>query len=712
MTEFKEAATELKITSAPSTIERSIAKPFDTETPIQLLTRMYQISSFNWEATSTYWQFNFPAALLAIPNIANVLQRFRYIRAGVRILIRMNSTQFMQGSLIGGWLPCWNAAAPPPDAFKLSGMSSFVLGASTQQSVTIDIPYLNPKDWLTIPYTTDTDSRIAVLWLRVLNQLQATGSACSAVVPMTVFAQFTNVTVEGFVSQSSKTMTHSDESETMNYKGIDVKAAVKAVSPIIRSAPVIGPMLDAATILLDLAKPVNQEASKPMYATIGQNLALTTGLDYSEQFTMYPNANVAQSQLFGGMETSHMAVSKLAQIPMLHYQFSFTDTNTQFYFPVTPFYRNGSNTPDYFYSVAKAFRYWRGSIKYSFYFVMPQFYSCRARILLHNLQADPVELGDVISKIVDLKGETWVDIMVPYLRPTTWVETKQDAVAAYYPRIYVQLECAINGCSTETPLIFCNVFRAAGEDTSFAQLMNPAEHLDSFQVKSQTSLRTHFSKAFDGIAGKTTQSVERGFCMPETAGTVSDCMRRHGRHVPDTQYGLTYPTAVSDANPAYPFVSQEPFNYFASHFLFWRGSRTTRRITVGTMITLRKFFDSTLSDQYNEIGDGAVLWQSPEGDALRYLDSAVIPYYTNVPWTPTFDPGKQFHSTLYPTTIQTDFPADLVPESQAAGGTRTLAAGDDFMALHPVPFFPLYDYTPPPAPRTTKVVPIKNNTKT
>jgi len=702
-------------------IERPLANPYPDQTPLELLNRMFLILTTNWVPGFSQ-DLNFPGSLNLQATIQKVLTRFRWFRSDVEIEIKINSTPYHQGSLMVGYIPQWLAGSPLPlptsgfnaQLFLLSGCNGMILCASSQDGLKFTIPYTHPLDWL--DYNTAgvlADSRIATVFIRELNTLVATSAGIAASVPILVYARFVNPQVAGFISQMSDKP--SRESATKAKNGFDVKTGVSVASKLLRKVPVIGEGYGIIADLFntfsgDLSKPPATSTSTPIIASYQPEDALTHANTYADQITMYPNGQLNQAETFCGITTSHTTLTKLAQRPMLvaiqTFTTAITTTNITAY-PNVQTFLPGTGTVvspigDWLQNLSYAFRYWRGSIKYSFHFCLPAFYSFRVCISLSQQTAAVVNTCDVPCKIVDIKGDCWVDFSVPYLYAPTWLDTTSAPSSFAAPVITVQFLTPIVGSSSiSPPLVYMNVFRSGGEDTQFSGLRgvrlgsttlvppSPTHHSD-------VSIEKHFSLPFEGLVSGTTQSLEQGFVAVESAHTVSDCLKRTSSTIPvstNPTTPLNFSPGVANVNWA--TLGGEPFHYFSAMFRYWRGSRVFKHIQPNILVAM---FNDGVNVTH---GDGSAVFFAPGTNILYYNESVLVPYQNTVPWVPMVHaPGQIFDGSV-PNTVQdvTGYVALLV-----AAGSFAVAAGDDFMLMYPVPFFPGAFAPIPFVPLATKKV--------
>lgn len=638
--------------------------------------------------------------------------------------IKLNSTPYHQGTLLVAWIPGWTSTTAP-DLRTLSGCHPIILSASNQDSATITLPYWGPADWFdNTGALVANDTRIARLFIKPMNAITATSANIPLTVPLTIFASFTNIQVGGFTSHGDlEWEAHSQTSKEAHAKasgGIDVKTAVSVGSKLLRKAPVVGPAYGAIADVInsisgDLSKPLSEEAYHPMVSTISKSSALTHGLTYADQLTMYPDAKLTQSKLFCGMETSHMTVSEMAQRPMIYRIDTLDNITTSFTFPVSPLSQGnlpaGANgiTFDWLAFTAYTFRRWRGGIKYRFHICVPPFYSFRMRISLIDQGGYPVvNTGELMSKVIDVKGDTWEDIVIPYFRTETWSNPRREVQGGAFtniPVIKVELLTTVVGSvAPTTPKVYINTWRAGAEDTAFYSLMGARDGNDppvpDKGFEAHCSIDEAFKKPFQGLVSGTTQSSERGFVVPEVAVTVADCLKRPSSHywvLTNNPVRVTYPGSWNPGtgNINNTLVGREPFHYFASVFQFWRGSRILKNYPEPNMCRIT--FQGQGTRENSSEGDGMARWWTNANDDYstggihRAYQCISVPYASCVPWYPILYSGRSIDPNYLQGAFNQYDPVDLqgitwVDTTENYFRT-SVEAGDDFMLLNPLPFF-------------------------
>lgn len=693
--------------SAPPTIPPILSDPYPTQTPDQLLTKLYKISLVYWTPALSY-KLPVPGCLMAVPTIRDVFKRFRYFKAGVHFEIKLNSTQFHQGALIIGKMPVWPVTQALPttntganvEKALISGMDASILSAATQDSLSIDFPWTAPIEGVDTTIVGNNDSTIGTLFIRELNPLTPSQPNLPTTLPITIYARFIDIKMYGFTSQSTKSANTEAAAKGKNF---DAKTIVSVGSKIARKLPVVGSawstIADTANYLLgtDLSRPTNTTSSQPILSTYHPEFSLAEGTQYAQLLSLYPNPYQKQDGKYRGMETSHQTVSQLAMKPMLFATttmsvagistFSFTCNVLK----PTLVNLTGTHLNDWLSAMALPHKYWRGGIKYSVFFNMPAYYSCRVKLYLSQQSAIGVaDSGDLPSKVVDIKGDTWVDFVVPYLYTTQWRQPLLDSTTpnTYAPTLTCLLETPILGSSApNVPVIFVNIFRAGAEDTQFAQLRGVRP--GTLQAVSQCSIEQKFSAPFEGLIAGVQLSQELGECQVEQTKTVSDAVKRFSLWVAGQLNAFTQPLSFDPgiANVNWNLLGGEPYNYFSSMFRYWKGGRILLHSQAANFVSIKN------DGVYITPGDGAATIFTSTTNSIYNNERVHIHWASELPFTVNkYAPGQSFFTAAYQDVLSPCTPVDLwgIPLTTQA---LAIAGADDFTLMYPVPFFPV-DFAP------------------
>lgn len=666
-------ANEVKTEVQPEPLKRPASMNHPDANILGELTRLYKLTSYNWTSTSVGTTRNFPKDLFtASTYMTNMSTNYKYFRAdGVRIIFRMSSTPYHQGALMIGWIPDTTTALAAPSLTQLSACNSVVLSASVQDTATIEIPWLAAVDWCNL-ITEANPQEIGSVYIQPMTALiYPVGT--SDTVEVSIYAQFINPRLSGYVKQSAKSRTNT-EAAGKDQKGVDFKSIVSPISKMVRNVPEIGaiwsPIADVInSVAGDLSKPTSNQATTKNIQTSMENLSLSNDEFFGQPLSLYNNAKMEQHKTMYGMDSTHMTMSELAQRPMLHQQAVMTAITPQWGVVVDAITGKPSTVaPDYLAYTAMAHARWRGSIKYLFMFICNAYYTTRVRFYLsYGTRAGIAQSDDLPHQIVEIKGDTKHEITVPYQRQNTWTQTGNNTDA---PILYYALEAPIVGASLPaTPLIHVLVFRAGGEDIQFSQLqvahdVTPYALDGTPIVKKQCSIRSEFSKPFAPFIPGCSFSTEANFITPEQTVTISDAIKRFVKPfqaVVNSLNRYTYPAMmITSIGTAY-----EPYHFFVNLFKYWRGSRRFHSIPPDNA-RLTIFSNGTTTTDLG--GNGLAIRSASYVDTLR----VEIPWYSNHPYINT-----NRISVAWPS-----YPNDLISSTSMTNDQYLVAAGDDFVGLY------------------------------
>lgn len=713
LTEFVEAENEVHqdMPLSVSDLHRTISNPYPTQTPINILSRNYRVATIPWGPGFTTQTLDFPKLLTDQLTIKDALSSFQYFRADVKLEFRINSTPFHVGALMISWLPYYRGSTPT--VFSASGNHPVVISASVQQAATITIPYVNPLSF--VRWRSTFANSIARVFIHELVPITATTDTLPDTIPIQVFASFHNPEVAGYIpndttlpnvqaqTTKSRLATPKDKEAESKSKFAIVTTASKisnAVTPILSDLGPFGAGLAGIANAIFppngklfgiFDKPTSVGTSQSFKFDFGRDFAHGSGLDETHSLSLYPSPKLAQATDIMGGEQSFMPVATIAAVPMLHSIFQFSDLATQTSFVVDPYFlSNSAFQPDYLMYTAAPFQFWRGSIKYLFHFVTSAFTTGRFRISVNYVPwtSDVTVTGDVISRIVDVKGDTMAELNVPYLWDTHW---RQVGVSyGGFPRLVVEAITDIIGQSLDTdPNVTLLTWRSGGEDIEFqqlgpAQFLNPSEELPN--VQAQTSIRARFTQPFESVVAGATLAQEKGFTATEVVNLLSDCLKRYSTQ--NVFNSLPAPTALNKL---------EPYFYFSQMFYHWRGSRRVKQYVQNTSDAFIAIAGMQTTAGGSNSSVGITTTHPGQMPLLEYE----VPWFSTVPWFPVSPSASALDD------ITTTLPRDFVNNTSINVPFTTMAfyvsAGDDFSFgfLRAPPDYPLTPLAEP-SPRTRR----------
>uniref|UniRef100_A0AAT9J9S9 Genome polyprotein n=1 Tax=Pericapritermes dicistro-like virus 1 TaxID=3032223 RepID=A0AAT9J9S9_9VIRU len=138
--------------------------------------------------------------LLAMPQIACITQYYTYIRAHIKVQVRINATRFHYGQAVLWWTPCTDsshgsvtATQHTPDMFWFKHVFVSPTGNNVYE---FSIPWCYPTPWFSID-PTKNPFPFGTLRLTVLSPLRSSTEGATQAVPVMVLAGFEGIEVAG-----------------------------------------------------------------------------------------------------------------------------------------------------------------------------------------------------------------------------------------------------------------------------------------------------------------------------------------------------------------------------------------------------------------------------------------------------------------------------------------------------------------------------------
>lgn len=698
------------------------------------LTRSYQIAQFDVTAVTTsgtiVFTGRYPFDMLSVPYIFDKLKYYTLFRAKQKITLRINSTKFDYGSLLIAHLPYFEPQTDSVSAtngFRLENIYSAaqcnatLLSIQQGASVDIEMPWINPKPWM------DLDSaaaEIGTLRVFVLHPLSSVGKDPPTKITVTVFGQFVAPEVAGYapdvtplpmaakpqaylrslkkrqdgVSQMS-TVNKEAEKKTSSGLITGILEAAETFAPIIGGVcPEVGELFVVGKALspifgaLGLDKPANPAVTQPVYLDSNANGALCygSGLDPSRKLSLKPDNLISVARGICGDEDPQPRLLDAMKRPGLIAIGAFnniTNPGDQIwgcpvhacYAPIISSYVAGDlyqPTPMGYYTGFCA--EWRGSIKYMIRFTTSSFVTTRVRIS-HLLDALTTSTyaevsGDLVSKVVDVTGDTMVTFTIPWISRFTYLPVVEPwtAVGAYnLGLLTVTLVTPVASVDeTNNPPVYYDIWAAAGDDfrlmRQLVPIVAPTDYLTVMpepDPESQCSPLTEFKKPFQGLI-PARYSMEAAIVNGEDFGTINTMCHRYqymrqasSTTIPSTTVGTIETDVSTESNAA---LRTGVLNLLIAPFLFWRGARRIAIVPSTDSLTITPYSHRITE---GHMGNGALMTFSTDKKIL----------YVEVPWFTS----ELFYETV--PTMSVQYPKAIQYENLSTQAYKCyFSIGDDF----------------------------------
>lgn len=601
---------------------------YDDQTPVKAMERLYPIYQGSWDGNfptnTNLFTSDLISRLFLIPNIKEKASHFRYFMADVEVHVRINSTLFHYGLLMGAWVP--KLGTPPSNIFDGAMLPHKIINASMPETVVFKIPFIYPDRAVELDKGVPIFDSLAhpIFRLMVMDPLKNVNMTSSPSVAYSIFARFTNVKLSGIVEEAQhesglvkmkvkRGSTNEDPEAEAKSKGTltTVAEGVGTIADSLKNIPVIGGI---ATVVSPIAKafgglfdwlgwqnPLIEDHIGHLRLRHG-SFSHSRGLDNSVRLSMSQNSQISGDlSLFKSIDHNENSIRAIAMTPAIVYVREITNSMIAgqgiIKIPVTPSYEyyetpNEGRT-NYCSILSRSSLYWRGSMKYKVICSLPKSVSMRLRFSWYPAIADVVDstdYGDVISRVVDFNGYTEVEFTVPYLFNSPYCSTERNSPPSIIKGIGELTVTIVNPIvsTTDEELVRANLFvySAAGEDLEFyAPIGNSAYQSMSTPNRGydiiQAECRDDFKKTFDPLVDAhhiVQDDVNFGECWEH----IHDVLLRY--------YKLGTHGSAAD----YEFFN--PFRHYLTRlFFFYRGGIRIKVVSEGTLPTEARLRNETLS---------------------------------------------------------------------------------------------------------------------
>uniref|UniRef100_A0AB38ZKC6 Genome polyprotein n=1 Tax=Suncus murinus associated picornavirus 2 TaxID=3139569 RepID=A0AB38ZKC6_9VIRU len=414
-------STDVKTHSMPT------KNPYKHQDIESILNRPYPVARIEWKKTSAYGtnilRLAFPDALFNLPQIWTKLRNFEFMRAGIKLSIRVNATAYHYGKLLGVWRPLALGKTTPTSTVNedygpydnLTTLSSYphiLVSPNNIDTNEMNIDFMLPLEWMDLKafaYAPESEyysyrlmMNLGVFELWILNPLNAMGDAQDPSAHITVYASFTNLELAGYTTQVFNFLNISLGS----YNGIvPVPDKFIGIDVIGKSLP------EAQSGVSKFGKyPMQYASSGLVHQNAQQDLKLSNHADKSLiQYNKVPSYLMKKD-----ISKTVKAGSNIVSIPVSPWVTG-KCSGKSYALPTRLHY-----TTDFF-------RYWRGTLKYTFNVVCSRFHSMRLRVYWTPSAVISATEGMVetstVSKVIDVEGETNFEFDVPWLQSMPFLRT-------------------------------------------------------------------------------------------------------------------------------------------------------------------------------------------------------------------------------------------------------------------------------------------------
>jgi hypothetical protein len=523
--------------------------PYADKTPTNVLEREFLLTklSLSTGQDTSIWPFEL---LLKQKTIQDYLKLFGLLKSDMKVRIVIMSTSMQYGFLLVSKLPYMQDDTSFKTNAQLSQADCEILSVNLQQGCEMHLPYLSPYQMFPLAQTrAPTPTYLPKQWrINIKNFITtALSSTTSDAISVDVFASFSRPVASGYIEneanfQSSDMASNVAAKLFDHARGQATNWLYKKGSSLIDQGFEYADTYfggDSATVEPDIAKPVKldlaQDISTPKS---GGSIPFCVALGDATT-KMYHQTKRDQ-------DTS---LKSIALQPTLVNLFSFAaagdTTSIPAYILAYP--------ETYAAYLARSFKYFRGGTQILLKFFGSPLTATRIQIMLSPLGSDTssdLNVGDLPSWVVTLKGDNDFMLDVPYLQTTMWSETFNQF---FEPKLIVRVLDDLPQPYDVTALYHCAVFVAASGDFELAGLQScvPTATLQSLSAQFANPARNAMASYQGGIHD------------------VYDVLSRFSSRDPEPTNIFPFPLLIADQAD---MVTKDNFDYFANLFGFYSGN--------------------------------------------------------------------------------------------------------------------------------------------
>lgn len=698
--------------------------PFPPAGIEKALEREYLVNSTGWSVADNRGFLDdcpFPEEFTSFSALWNRIAEFKYFAADVHIRVELVAPPTSSGAVVVAPIPffygvggTWPPESPLAAEQLVQVKGAGILSASRGTSYRTVIKWSSDQPFYPVTDVGSNMGLIGTLYYAVMHPLQQPGVASPTPVIINTFASLRNVRVAGYLPTGAaaslprprkfKAQSMSSEGASRSAKGV-ISSLSKAtgfpdfsgiVPPSLSPADAVSgveSLVSAVISSLDL--PSSQQATTP-YRTADTDTVHAHGLYPYSTYSYKPGINAPDlSSLIGAFEVNP-TFTEIAMKPGVAQYFTFDTADTAdsllaslWVSPhVYPTYTSGTEVygvPTPLAIAAAGFRYWRGTIRYKVQFFAPAMTAARVRIVYSpSLNPLPAGIesyaGDMISKVVEIAGDTEASFEIPFLFDLPYAVSAIDQAAAglgapppnddssAVGTLGFYLLSPPSSYNSETVSVYATVYAAAGGDF---QLMYPIENTVScvlevpapplpkkvtpgFKAQCSIDLGGSFSQKFPPMA-EAQKLVDNRIFDIDPVNSLAEYRRRFRTEMTGITTATELTGIVGFATPGFTGTYTPWSNVLAGCFRGYRGSvRALLKTSTGT-------------SSFSQIRT------VPANTAFSFLQSGPADIGTEIPYHTT-----QMYSPLYRSIPNaTTGPWDFYQVTPAAASNLLTALGDD-----------------------------------
>jgi hypothetical protein len=548
------------------------------------LMRPTRILTANWgtgasgaiNTTFNPWKLFFENA-----TIADKIRYYNNLSCKLHVKFVVNGNSFLYGRVLVSYEPLHTLSQIPlanitfTDYIARSQRPMFMLNPMTNEGGTMELPFMFPQNYMSIPGA-EWDDMGEITLSDLVSLEHATGLSGAASVTVYAWASDVVLTTPTALESQSKnissgkkkkkkknTMTTTKSSKSDEYgMGIISKPAsaiaagagwlanIPAIAPYARATQMVASGIGQAASLFGYSRPNVIEgpcttklvSTSPFANTDRHDTVMKVSLDSKQELTIDPRVT-------GAPGDDHMGIYELIQKESLLTQFSW-DLPTAggnvvgdqlFAANVTPTLSATANSGNTVYMtpmtwISQMFQFWHGPIKFRFQVVASNFHKGRLLITYDPNQFTDTTENRVYSEVVDISETTDFEVEIGWGNPRPWLNVgtvgqplgtlfeeyvNDDTILPFSDgrsngqlAVTVLNELTTPGDEATAPGITVNVWVCAGDSMRLAvPIGTRIQDMSILPLESQSLLISHSDAGVDAKTDKSSQENKPGETM-------------------------------------------------------------------------------------------------------------------------------------------------------------------------------------------------------
>lgn len=749
------------VTEVKKTLAREMQKAFPEPAADDLLSRNYLLNSTVWSTAATQGTqvttVALPGAFASFDYLQKKLADFFYVQLDVEVEVKLVCSKYHYGALLisrsygraeaTGLLP-WTM-----DWRQRAGLDAAVLACNDVQACKMLFSWNLPSTFMV---NSSWASQLGNLYIHVLHPIASIDPNPPNTVVVQTWGRIARIRLQGpdqlggppmmsglpHVSRQSRRGGGTPEHEAREKakEGIltQVAEATSQIAPHLSKIPVVGGIADTVGAVTKMAlpmlrafgwnKPTDISKPVPYFPAPMESVIHMAGSDpavrLDDRIDDLTTMDETTCPFDSWSPDVYQYIRRLGYLQSGTWTAASAISSSLASWPVSPFYSaddaqdvsgNYKVVPTPLAWMSQYFGFYRGSINYAIFVCGNSFLSGVLRVTYSPSGTFPATMenygGDFVSRLVEVKGPTWILFTVPYLYSLPWNSLKPSPKLATtsaprpfganrssctYPTTVpttgaVQITVAeplVVTSTTVNPLVYFSIFQGAGADFQFRRFVGRDKNAvttisyyppapvgeEKPRVEKQCDLVKLSQGAFAGLQEHTSLETDDGLVFNKRALPFVEILHRYSVGLfPQGSAGVFY-IPVEPFWTTGTFVMDDFFSELVCLFRYWRGAlRFWRSGHAGGDVVFNVVpqWDADLATPYFQPADmwaPGTWFDTEEANTVRGGSTIEVPWTSCLPYKGVFGmqggPGEPYNVRI-----------DERAESAAIYGH---AAGDDF----------------------------------